>query len=151
MKTSLTAAAIVVIALLGVSHAQGQAPATRALRTPWGTPDLQGIWNNNILVPLERDRKFGTRELMTKEEHAEALAALLKQNQRPGRDNRVDAGTEKDVARAYNELWFGDKPSALIRVSVNSDGTLTAEAIPNFRDWFSKSVPDIGNAPWRQP
>ena len=121
MRTTLTAATIV-IALLAVSYAQGQAPATRAPRTPWGAPDLQGIWSNDILVPFERDRQFGTRELMTKEEHARALAEMLERNKRPGRDNRVDAGTEKDVARAYNELWFGDKPTQLgMRTSMITD------------------------------
>lgn len=46
---------------------------------------------------------------------------------------------------------YGDKPSALIRAAINPDGTLTAEAIPNFRDWFSKNVPDIGNAAILEP
>jgi pSer/pThr/pTyr-binding forkhead associated (FHA) protein len=46
---------------------------------------------------------------------------------------------------------FGDKPSALIRASINPDGSLSAEAIPNFRDWFSKNVPDIGNAAILEP
>jgi hypothetical protein len=141
MKTALTAAAIVVIALMSVPYARGQAPAARALRTPWGTPDLQGIWNNNVLVPLERDRKFGTRELMTKEEHAQALAALLKQNQRPGRDNRVDAGTEKDVARAYNELGFGDKPTELgMRTSMITDPP--DGRIPAFTPQAAKRIAD---------
>jgi hypothetical protein len=64
---------------------------------------------------------------MTKEEHAKALAELLKQSERPGRDSRTlqgkDArGTEQDVARAYNEFWRGDKPTKLgMRTSMVTD------------------------------
>jgi hypothetical protein len=94
------------------------APASKAPRTAWGAPDLQGIWNTNTAVPLERAREYGTRAMMTEAEHARALAELQQRNQRPGRDSREvggksGVGTEKDVARAYNEFWFGDKPTRL--------------------------------------
>jgi hypothetical protein len=87
-------------------------------RTAWGAPDLQGIWNTNTFVPLERSTQYGTRTMMTEEEHARALAELQERSRRPGRDSRDVAGkpgigTEKDVARAYNEFWFGDKPTKL--------------------------------------
>src|SRR5436190_4379129 len=90
----------------------------KVLRTPWGTPDLQGIWNTNTFVPLERASQYGTRAMMTEAEHAKALSELQERNKRPGRDSREVAGktaigTEKDVARAYNEFWFGDKPTRL--------------------------------------
>ena len=124
------------LALLGAltvatAIAAAQAPAARGAakvpRTPWGAPDLQGIWSNNILVPFERSKEFGTRAFLTADEHAKALAELQKQNQRPGRDSREvggkpAAGTEKDVARAYNEFWFGDKPTELsMRTSMITD------------------------------
>jgi hypothetical protein len=111
---ALGAAIIVVLALAGVVGVPGTPrQAADTLRTPWGDPDLQGIWSNNILVPLERSPEFGTRAFLTEAEHAKALAELLKQNERPGRDSREGTGTEKDVARAYNEFWFGDKPTQL--------------------------------------
>jgi len=94
------------------------APAAKAPRTAWGAPDLQGVWNTNTALPFERPREFGTRAMMTEPEHAKALADLQERNQRPGRDSRdvggkPGIGTEKDVARAYNEFWFGDKPTRL--------------------------------------
>ncbi len=76
--------------------------------TPWGDPDLQGIWSNPYVTPLERPDEYGTREFLTEQEIAAAEQALLERAQRPGRDGREFAGTEKDVARAYNEHWFGD-------------------------------------------
>ena len=90
-----------------VSSARGQATGT-TLRTPWGDPDLQGIWSNPYVAPLERPKQFGTREFLTKDEIAGEEQRLLEQSKGPGRDSRDGTGTEKDVARAYNEHWFGD-------------------------------------------
>ena len=149
----LTAATIVAVALDGgrvAGQASGQAAAarspSRSPRTAWGTPDLQGIWSNNILVPLERPREFGTRAVMTQEEHAKALAELQTRNQRPGRDSREVGGkpaigTEKDVARAYNEFWFGDKPTQLgMRTSMITDPA--DGRIPPFTPEAAKRIAD---------
>src|ERR1051325_5190081 len=39
-------------------------------KTPWGEPDLQGMWplNHLISTPLQRQEKFGDRRLMTEDE-----------------------------------------------------------------------------------
>jgi len=84
------------------------AAMSQELRTPWGDPDLQGIWSNPNVTPLERPLALGTREFLTSEEIDAAEQALLERLAQPGRDNREDAGTERDVARAYNEHWRGD-------------------------------------------
>jgi len=44
-------------------------------RTPWGDPDLQGIWNNGTATPLQRAEQYGNREYMTAEEVAAAKKA----------------------------------------------------------------------------
>jgi hypothetical protein len=72
-----------------------------ALKTPWGEPDLQGIWNNPVVTPLERPAEFGTREFLTEAEAARLQEQLLESNKRPGRDSRTvgglpAVGTEKD-------------------------------------------------------
>jgi hypothetical protein len=90
--------------------------AAAALKTPWGAPDLQGTWSNTTVVPFQRPAQFGNREFMTDAEYQKAEADLLKRDALPGRDSRESngkdiRGTEKDVARAYNEHWFGDKPT----------------------------------------
>src|SRR5690348_12286876 len=49
----------------------GQAKSNyKAARTPWGDPDLQGIYesNDNVGVPVERPEKFGTRMYLNDEE-----------------------------------------------------------------------------------
>lgn len=41
-------------------------------RTPWGTPDLQGVWTGNPAhgIPLERPQNTGAKETLTAEEAA---------------------------------------------------------------------------------
>ena len=51
----------------GDGGADGWAPP----QTPWGEPDLQGIWSSGyILTPLERPDQFEGREFLTDEEKA---------------------------------------------------------------------------------
>ena len=46
-------------------------------RTPWGDPDLQGVWSSDDMrnVPLERPREYGTRRFLNDEEYAKRLEA----------------------------------------------------------------------------
>lgn len=44
-------------------------------RTPWGDPDLQGIWDNRTITPLERPREFAQKAMLTAAEAA-AYGAL---------------------------------------------------------------------------
>ena len=47
-------------------------PGYAVPRTPWGDPDLQGIWPSidMVRVPMQRARQYGNRIFMTDEEHA---------------------------------------------------------------------------------
>ena len=100
---ALVLGAVVVFTLVPMTGA-GQAPdgsegAANTTRTPWGEPDLQGIWTNEFDTPLQRPAQFADKEFFTDEERAELdkqRAALL------GRDRRVERGSEHDVAGAYN-------------------------------------------------
>src|SRR5438552_19089488 len=95
-------------ALTGVIVIVWVAPATvagQALRTPWGEPDLQGIWNNRFVTPLERPKEFGTRGFLTEDEIAAAERQLVEQAKHTGRDSREGAGGERDVARPYHCNW----------------------------------------------
>ena len=53
----------------------GQSDAWTAPRTPWGEPDLQGVWRYEQATPLERPKQFGNREFLTDEEVAQRLLA----------------------------------------------------------------------------
>ena len=48
----------------------------QAIRTSWGAPDLQGIWGNPHVIPLQRPTEFGTRAFLTDEEIAAAEQEL---------------------------------------------------------------------------
>ena len=50
----------------GASESSWPAP-----RTPWGDPDLQGVWRYEGAVPLERPKVFEGREFLTDDEIAE--------------------------------------------------------------------------------
>ena len=99
-------ALVIVAALMSPVQAQAPTPTSAAdaetPRTPWGEPDLQGIWGTEVLAPLERPVEIGDREFLTDEE----IAALeSERSQDLGRDERSAPGTETDVAGAYNNVW----------------------------------------------
>lgn len=89
------------------STTQGAAPtAAPTLKTPWGEPDLQGIWTDESDTPLQRPAKYANQEFFTEAQRAELdkeRAALL------GRDRRVERGTELDVAGAYSSVFMSFK------------------------------------------
>jgi hypothetical protein len=78
------------------------AARSASLKTPWGEPDLQGIWNGETLTPLERPARWSDKPVLTPEEAAAVEKWVASA---PGRDDRSQRGTERDVAGAYNELW----------------------------------------------
>ena len=92
---------LAVIVLIKVAPGRGASP-TQGLRTAWGDPDLQGIWTDEYQTPLQRPAKYANKEQFTDEERAELdrqRAAILRRNQ------RVEIGTERDVAGAYNAVF----------------------------------------------
>lgn len=50
--------------------AQTSADASTPIRTPWGEPDLQGVWNYSTITPLERPRNLAGKQVLTEEEAA---------------------------------------------------------------------------------
>jgi hypothetical protein len=83
-----------------------KAPAVTVPRTPWGEPDLQGIWTDETDTPLQRSPKYASQEFFTaaqREELDKERSALLR------RDKRVERGTELDVAGAYNAVFMSLK------------------------------------------
>ena len=90
-----------------------QAPA---LKTPWGEPDLQGIWTVEYDTPLQRSPRFANQEFFTDAQRAELDR---QRSQIRGRDERAERGSEADVAGAYNDVFgamkrTGKRTSAVI-------------------------------------
>ena len=78
---------------------------TSPSRTPWGHPDLQGIWSPGYyLTPLERPAEYEGKEFLSDDE----VAALEKeQAENRGRDTRFEAGSREDLEGAYNDAFTG--------------------------------------------
>jgi hypothetical protein len=78
-------AAVTAFVSLAPSPVAGQAPAKGATKatkkayvppkTPWGDPDLQGLWpaTDLINVPMQRNAKMGTRNVLTDEEYQQQV------------------------------------------------------------------------------
>jgi hypothetical protein len=75
-------------------------------KTPWGDPDLQGIWSRDADVPLQRPTKYGNREFFTDQERAELdrqIAGIISRDSTPG---RRAPGTEHDVNSEFSQAPF---------------------------------------------
>src|SRR4051812_30141816 len=77
-------------------------PSPKTFRTPWGDPDLQGVWNDATSTPLQRPGDVGAKQVLNDEEAAEFQASLANSLTR----DRRDGGAEVDVNRAYNDHWM---------------------------------------------
>lgn len=77
-------------------------------RTADGRPDLQGIWTNATLTPLQRPTQLGTQRSMSRDE------ALVQQQQAYNREALSDAPSDPDrpppsdgnTAAGYNAFWL---------------------------------------------
>jgi len=88
-----------------------------APRTANGQPDLEGIWTNATIVPLQRPQEYTGKPLLTEEEAAERVKRTLYQWDR----DRRDGGSVQDLSRAYGGVWWdaeakiaADRRTALI-------------------------------------
>ena len=86
-----------------------QTEQSNAPLTPWGEPDLQGIWSVELLVPLERPNGV-TTEFYTEEQVAE-LDRERAEGSVFGNHVRAERGSEADVAGAYNAVYTSQRPT----------------------------------------
>jgi hypothetical protein len=96
-------AAMVISVAIDRTSAQTRAESAAALKTPWGEPDLQGIWTDETDTPLQRPAKYADQEFFTPDQRAELdreRAGLLGSER-----ERFERGTARDVAGAYNSAF----------------------------------------------
>lgn len=77
-----------------------QLNATWTARTPDGQPDLQGIWTNSTLTPLERPAALAQKQFYTDEE----LAVLQRQRAQADHDQAPRTGDPG----TYNQFWWDE-------------------------------------------
>ena len=89
-------------------------------RTPWGDPDLQGMWVNNNATPLERPKEFAGKQTLTDEELADLkqkAAAVVDGGDAFFGDDFIKAavaqGTEyrsfDQKTGNYNQFWIAER------------------------------------------
>ena len=106
IRLSFAVASVVLAAMLAPAAAVGQpSEAPSPPRTAWGDPDLQGIWNNATLTPLQRPANLADRAFLTAEEAAGLAQQTVERNAEllsaPAR--RAEAGGN---VGAYNNFWM---------------------------------------------
>jgi len=95
------------IAWVAVTFAvTGQAQS--GYRTPWGDPDLQGIWSNATVTPVERPAALAGRAFWT-----EAEAADIERNGFKEMVKRFGNPAEELVSGELNETWL--EPGPVVR------------------------------------
>jgi hypothetical protein len=119
------AAILVALALSAVPAAQ-----TKVLKTPWGKPDLRGIWDFRTITPLERPASLADREFLSAAEAAKLANDSSERDaeleERPA--ERTQAAAQVDVRSDgspgfYNNFWldYGNKPVGTLRTSLIVD------------------------------
>ena len=88
-------------------------------RTPWGDPDLQGIWPSSemIGVPLQRDQKLGTRAYLTDEEFAQREKQASRQAEADGEEfvaSRTGGGDGTGPPNHWGERGRPQRQASLI-------------------------------------
>jgi hypothetical protein len=93
---SLAAACIALVVTLSAQAPPASGSSFTPPKTPWGDPDLQGIWpgTDMVGVPFERPAQFGNRLFLTEEE----FEARQKQAQRQAEIDVLDFDLEKPPA-----------------------------------------------------
>ncbi len=71
-SSSVITVAIAAVAIgAGISASATRTPAQApALKTPWGEPDLQGIWTDETDTPFQRSPKYANQEFFTDAQRA---------------------------------------------------------------------------------
>src|SRR2546423_59179 len=108
VTVAIAAAAISTAISVPATRTSAQAPAFShpALKTPWGEPDLQGIWTEEFDTPLQRPARYGSQEFLTEAQRQE----LDKQRATHyGADPRQVRGSAADVGGAYSTAFLSIK------------------------------------------
>ena len=113
MSHRCLAAALTVIAIVALTPVFAAAQSTEAPRTPWGTPDLQGVWDFRSITPMERPEELADKEFLTEEEAANLEQETIERNDellnRPAQRTTVTESVDRGDDGApgfYNNFWL---------------------------------------------
>ncbi|HEX4712594.1 hypothetical protein [Phenylobacterium sp.] len=117
MGSRALAVSLALSLLAGSALSQTKPAPYHAPRTAYGQPDLQGNWTTATITPLTRDAKYGTRNVLTKQE-ADALEQATREQVARADAPTPPEATVKDLKNAdcgpdgisgfncgYNQGW----------------------------------------------
>ncbi len=114
LGTCVLIAATLLSATLATAQPDGRG-AGESPRTPWGDPDLQGVWDFSSNTPLNRAEGFGDRLFLTEEE-----AAQRQQGRIAARDRQDNNPARAGSTGTYNRFWT-DSPRETRQTSLVVD------------------------------
>ncbi len=112
MAMTVAAVSLVIRAVAGRISAAASKASTVAVktgaapRTPWGEPDLQGIWSRDVDIPLERPAKYADQQFFTEAQRAELDRQIADIVSRDSTESRRAQGTERDVNSEFAQAPF---------------------------------------------
>jgi hypothetical protein len=156
MRVVLVIITLIVLPLVGRSQSVGtKASATKTdknwkvPRTPDGHPDLQGVWSNNSMTPLERPKRWEGKTFLSDAELEQLKLAVASSVDEGGDavlgDDVILAAIENVKAKSYdpttgnyNQFWLADRDwdNRTSRIIDPEDGRLppmTPEALARFK------------------
>jgi hypothetical protein len=104
MNRHIAGITFVSLCLVATSHAGAQ---DTLRRTPWGDPDLEGIWTNATLTPLQRPPELASKEFFTPEEARQFQRTRLEQT-------NADRPLPPGQVGAYNDAFF-ERGTSIVR------------------------------------
>ena len=112
-------AAVIAVVMLMPMFAGAQSANTMP-QTPWGHPDLQGVWDYRTLTPLQRPEELGDKAFLTEEEAANLAQETADRNERLlNRAPERTAAADNVDRRAdgtpgfYNNFWLDRGTTAI--------------------------------------
>ncbi len=81
------------------ANAGSRASGWTLARTPDGQPDLQGIWTNATITPLERPKALAGKAVLTEAEAAELEKQIAQQRVKSDTFGSLESGS-------YNQFWY---------------------------------------------
>jgi hypothetical protein len=132
VTTAIAAAIVSAVSSVSVTQTAAQTPAVSSstLKTPWGEPDLQGIWTDEFDTPLQRSPRYASQEFFTEQQRVDfdkERGAIL-----------TRFATEREINGAYNAATFfstkrtGARTSKIVDPSNGRFPPLTPEAQKRF-------------------
>jgi hypothetical protein len=122
----------------------------RAPRTPYGHPDLQGVWTNSTLTPVERPASLGDKLVLTEQE-ARAMESAMARRMAAA-DQPSDPGAQLRAGGdpgGYNTFWM-DPGTKIAVVNGQLRSSITVEPangrVPQFTALGAKLASEINNA-----